>query len=131
MSCLFPDAVGIDEYWQRIASGHDAIKDIPMSHWSVADYYDQDPKSPDKTYSKKGGFLKPYQFDPLKFGISPHTMEATDTSQLLGMVAAHEAMADAGYGAEAAFDRDRVSCILGVTGCLELVIPLGARLGHP
>ncbi|MCI0699579.1 MAG: acyltransferase domain-containing protein, partial [Planctomycetia bacterium] len=27
--------------------------------------------------------------------------------------------------------RDRVSVILGVTGTLELVIPLGARLGHP
>ena len=38
---------------------------------------------------------------------------------------------DAGYGPERDFDRDRVSVILGVTGTLELVIPLGARLGHP
>jgi hypothetical protein len=29
------------------------------------------------------------------------------------------------------YDRSRVSVILGVTGTLELVIPLGARLGHP
>src|SRR5262249_22111758 len=28
-------------------------------------------------------------------------------------------------------DRSRVSVILGVTGTLQLVIPLGARLGHP
>src|SRR5207244_13344604 len=28
-------------------------------------------------------------------------------------------------------DRTRVSVILGVTGTLQLVIPLGARLGHP
>ncbi len=28
-------------------------------------------------------------------------------------------------------DRNRVSVVLGVTGTLELVIPLGARLGHP
>ena len=28
-------------------------------------------------------------------------------------------------------DRNRVTVILGVTGTLELVIPLGARLGHP
>ena len=28
-------------------------------------------------------------------------------------------------------DRRRVSVMLGVTGTLELVIPLGARLGHP
>ena len=31
----------------------------------------------------------------------------------------------------ASYDRNRVSVILGVTGTLELVIPLGARLGHP
>ncbi len=29
------------------------------------------------------------------------------------------------------YDRNRASVILGVTGTLELVIPLGARLGHP
>src|SRR5262249_56040773 len=29
------------------------------------------------------------------------------------------------------FDRSRTSVILGVTGTLEMVIPLGARLGHP
>src|SRR6202035_1346693 len=29
------------------------------------------------------------------------------------------------------FNRERTSVILGVTGALELVIPLGARLGHP
>ena len=29
------------------------------------------------------------------------------------------------------FDRDRVSVILGISGTLELVIPLAARLGQP
>jgi len=51
--------------------------------------------------------------------------------QLLGLVAAGHALKDAGYGPERAFDRNRTSVILGVTGALELVIPLGARLGHP
>jgi acyl transferase domain-containing protein len=39
-------------------------------------------------------------------------------------------LADAGY-ADKPFPRERTSVILGVTGALELVIPLGARLGHP
>src|SRR4029077_6445848 len=52
------------------------------------------------------------------------------------MVAAQRVLADAGYatGGKSAgrtFDRERTSVILGVTGALELVIPLGARLGHP
>ena len=43
------------------------------------------------------------------------------------------ALEDAGYGPGSGrdFDRNQVSVILGVTGTLELVIPLGARLGHP
>ena len=40
-------------------------------------------------------------------------------------------MRDAGYGPERDFDRRTVSVVLGVTGTLELAIPLGARLGHP
>src|SRR5260370_28421703 len=68
-------------------------------------------------------------------------MEATDTAQLLGLIAAQQALDDAGYavGGEGEngqapgkpLDRSSVSVILGVTGALELVIPLGARLGHP
>ena len=45
------------------------------------------------------------------------------------MMVAEQALKDAGYGAT--IDRKRIGCILGVTGTLELVIPLGARLGHP
>ncbi|WP_141734575.1 type I polyketide synthase [Oligoflexus tunisiensis] len=131
IGCLFPDANGLEEFWQGIKQGHDAIGPIPLSHWRPEDYFDADPKKPDHTYAQTGGFIKPYAFDPLKFGIAPHALEATDSTQLLGMVCAHEALVDAGYGPERNFDRDRVSCVIGVTGTLELVIPLGARLGHP
>ncbi len=132
MGCLFPDAANLDEYWNLIKQGHDAIRAVPLSHWRPEDYFHPDPKTPDHTYAKTGGFLKPYAFDPLKFGIAPQALEATDSTQLLGMVCAHEALVDAGYGPDnKSFNRDRVSCIIGVTGTLELVIPLGARLGHP
>ncbi len=131
LGCLFPKAAGRDEYWANIKNGVDAIIDIPSSHWAAADYFDSDPKRPDLTYAKRGGFLKPVDFDPGEFGIAPNAIEATDSAQLLGLVTAGMALRDAGYGPEKDFDRSRVSVILGVTGSLELVIPLGARLGHP
>jgi len=46
-------------------------------------------------------------------------------------VVARMAMEDAGYGEGRVWDRSRASVILGVTGTQELVIALGARLGHP
>nr|WP_246559337.1 type I polyketide synthase [Geoanaerobacter pelophilus] len=131
IGCLFPKAEDQTTYWANIREGIDAITDIPSTHWRVEDYYSPDQKTPDFTYGKRGGFLSPLQFNPLEFNIPPNTLEAIDTSQLLGLVAAGQALKDAGYGPDRQYDRNRVSVILGVTGTLELVIPLGARLGHP
>ena len=128
---MFPKAQDVERFWSNIKHGVDAITEIPESHWSPDDFYDEDQKRPDFTYGKRGGFLAPYDFDPMKYGVPPMALEATDTSQLLGMVVAEEAMNDAGYGPDVDFDRSKVSVILGVTGALEMVIPLGARLGHP
>src|SRR4029077_994523 len=140
ISCLFPKADDLQAYWANIKNGVNAITPVPVgSHWNAADYFDADPKSPDRTYARSGGFLSTVDFNPMEFGMAPKDIEATDTSQLLAMVAAQRSLTDAGYatgaaggyGAERKFDRERTSVILGVTGALELVIPLGARLGHP
>jgi Beta-ketoacyl synthase, N-terminal domain len=131
MGCMFPQANELAQYWANIRKGIDAITEVPESHWRVSDYFDQDPKAADRTYAHRGGFLTPVDFPLLEFGIAPHSVEATDTTQLLGLLVAKAALDDAGCLAHESLDRDRVSVILGVTGTLELVIPLGARLGHP
>ena len=131
MACLFPRADNVEAYWANLKNGVDAITDIPSTHWNVKDFFDEDPKATDRTYARRGGFLSPVAFDPLAFGIAPNDLEATDTTQLLGLMVAQKALEDAGYAEKGSFDRDRASVILGVTGTLELAIPLGARLGHP
>ncbi len=137
IGCLFPGADSLDAYWGNIRAGVDCITEVPPTHWNANDYFAADPSSPDMTYARRGGFLSAYPFDPLRYGISPNNLEATDASQLLGLVVAEQALRDAGYATSRdatdgrAFDRDRTSVILGVTGTLQLVIPLGARLGHP
>ncbi|MGD8663854.1 MAG: beta-ketoacyl synthase N-terminal-like domain-containing protein, partial [Desulfobacterales bacterium] len=131
MGCLFPKSTGLKEYWKLLYHGKDAITEVPASHWSPADYFDTNPKSPDRVYCKRGGFLEPISFDPSEFGIPPSSLEATDTSQLLGLLAAKMALEDCGYGEDRDFNRDRTAVILGVTGTQELVIPLSSRLGHP
>ncbi|MGW8313659.1 MAG: beta-ketoacyl synthase N-terminal-like domain-containing protein, partial [Desulfuromonadales bacterium] len=131
IGCLFPQAEDKRTFWTNIKQGRDAITEVPESHWRSDDYFDPDPKSPDKVYAKYGGFLSPVDFNPMQYGVLPNALEAIDTSQLLGLVAVDQALQDAGYSAGKEYDRDRVSVILGVTGTLELVVPLGARLGHP
>jgi len=137
IGCLFPGASDPHTYWSNIREGVDAITEVPPTHWNPDDYFDKDKNAPDMTYARRGGFINPVDFDPLLYGMSPNNIEATDTTQLLGMVVARQALLDAGYatGRDSKdgrqFDRNRTSVILGVTGTLELVIPLGARLGHP
>src|SRR6266849_6664443 len=131
MGCMFPKAGDLQGYWTNILGRVDAITDVPATHWRPEEYFDPDPRAKDRTYAARGGFLAPVDFPPLEFGVTPNALEAIDTTQLLGLMVAREALEDAGYGAGREFDRDRVSVILGVTGTLELVIPLGARLGHP
>ncbi len=130
IGCIFPKARNLQEYWTNLKEGVDAITDIPETHWNPDEYFNEDPKSPDRVYAKKGGFLPQVDFDPLAFGILPNALEATDTSQLLSLVAAQDALRDAGY-LNRELNRDRTSVIMGITGTQELVIPLGARLSHP
>ncbi len=131
ISCLYPDAPGLKAYWQLLFQKRDAIQDIPETHWSTDEYFNADPKKPDHVYCRRGAFLPAVDFDPSEFGIPPNSLEATDTSQILALMTAGEALQDAGYGRTSEFNRDRTSVILGVTGTQELVIPLGARLGYP
>jgi len=128
IGCLFPKAAGLGEYWANIKARVDGIGPVPPTHWNPDEYFDLDTKRPDMTYARRGGFLDPYPFRPADFGIAPNDLEATDTSQLLALVVAQKAMEDAGLARDASV---RTSVILGVTGTLELVVPLGARLGHP
>ncbi len=127
MACFFPKSSGLKEYWRLLFRGRDAITEVPATHWAKQDYFDPDPRTPDRVYCTRGGFISPVDFDPSEFGIPPSSLEATDSSQLLALAAAKQALRDAGLP----FERDRTSVILGVTGTQELVIPLSARLGFP
>lgn len=130
MGCLFPHANNLTEFWRMLRRGEDGITDAPPSHWSISDYV-AEYGTPDHLYCARGGFLDPVPFDPTEFGIPPTILEATDTSQLLGLVVAKAALEDAGYGDDREFNRERASVLLGVTGLQELSLPLASRLGHP
>jgi acyl transferase domain-containing protein len=132
MASLFPQAKNLREYWQNIINKTDCITDVPSTHWSVEDYYDPNPRTPeDKTYCKRGGFIPEVDFNPMEFGIPPSILEVTDVSQLLSLLVAKAAMEDAGYGESRDFDREFVGVVLGVAMAKQLGMPLSARLEYP
>ncbi|MDZ7845150.1 MAG: beta-ketoacyl synthase N-terminal-like domain-containing protein [Anaerolineales bacterium] len=130
-AAVFAKAASLDEYWDNILHKIDGITEVPPSRWDPEEYYDPDPGAPDKTYCKRGGFIPPIDFDPLEFGLPPNLLEVTDSSQLLGLVVARDAMEDAGYGLDREFNRQETGVVLGVAGGQKLITDLSARLQYP
>ncbi|WP_112106141.1 type I polyketide synthase [Parafrankia sp. Ea1.12] len=137
MAGLFPHAHDFREFWQNIVDARDCIEDIPASRWNIDDYYDADPTVPDRTYSRRGGFVPDVAFDPLEFGLPPNQLEVTSTLQTLSLVVARDLLRDAGarsaHSADGAdwYDADSTGVVLGVTGPVPLMHPLAARLTTP
>ncbi|MGW4124882.1 beta-ketoacyl synthase N-terminal-like domain-containing protein [Nocardia sp. NPDC004711] len=131
MSGLLPKARNHREYWQNIVDGVDCTEDVPASRWSLDDYYDADPATPDKTYSRRGAFLPDVDFDPLEFGLPPNQLEVTSTMQTLSLGVARDLLADAGATGSSWYDPARTGVVLGTTGPVPLMHPLAARLSTP
>ncbi|WP_448858049.1 polyketide synthase Pks13 [Corynebacterium propinquum] len=76
MSARFPQADGLDEYWQLLAEGRTATGELPLGRWSE---YQSDPVMSEKMgkINLSGGYLDDIaSFDPEFFGLSP--IEATN-----------------------------------------------------
>ncbi|MCP6761474.1 MAG: SDR family NAD(P)-dependent oxidoreductase [Fischerella sp. CENA71] len=131
MASIFPQSKNLQEYWEKIIRQVDCITDVPPSRWNIDDYYDPNPKAPDKTYCKRGGFIPEIEFNPMEFGLPPNLLEVTDVSQLLGLVVAKAAIEDAGYGEKKQFNREHTGVILGVALARQLAMPLATRLEYP
>jgi polyketide-type polyunsaturated fatty acid synthase PfaA len=131
IASVLPQASTLQQYWENILNEVDCITEVPSSHWDVEAYYDPDPRAQDKTYCKRGGFMPEIDFNPIEFGLPPNLLEVTDSSQLLSLVVAKQAMEDAGYGESRDFDRQLAGIILGVAVGRQLATPLTARLQYP
>jgi acyl transferase domain-containing protein/acyl carrier protein/NAD(P)-dependent dehydrogenase (short-subunit alcohol dehydrogenase family) len=133
MSSLFPQAENLQQFWNNIFTGHDAITDVPETHWRIDDYYDADPNAEDKTYCRRGGFLPATAFNPVEFGIPPNALDVIDVLQLLSLNVAKSTLYDAGYFETEKFQtiKERVGVVLGITGANSLTQPLSNRLQSP
>ncbi|MCU7938437.1 MAG: SDR family oxidoreductase [gamma proteobacterium symbiont of Bathyaustriella thionipta] len=130
MASLFPESRDLKEFWENIVGKMDCVIDVPSDRWEINDLYDADPSAPDKSYSKRGGFIPDIDFDPMEFGLPPNILEVTDSSQLLSLVVARDLIKDCGY-IDGEFDRQNTGVILGVGGGQKLITPLVSRLQGP
>ncbi|MCX8132187.1 MAG: SDR family oxidoreductase [Clostridia bacterium] len=94
-----PEAKTLDEYWDILMNGKCTIKEVAEERWPIDENFNTDRNLLHATYCRHGGFLdKPYDFDPIFFGMSPIEAEATDPQQRIFLQVAWEAVQQAGYG---------------------------------
>ncbi|HWK03478.1 MAG TPA: SDR family NAD(P)-dependent oxidoreductase [Puia sp.] len=119
MACIYPGARNIDEYWRNILQGKDCVTEVPDERWNKDLYYNPQANGDGKSNSKWGGFIPRIDFDPLEFGIPPQSLAAIEPTQLLTLLAARDALRNAGY-ADKEFDRENVSVIIAAEGGNDL-----------
>ncbi len=113
MACTYPGARHAFEFWQNIVNKVDAITDVSPERWNPDIFYDPDPNSEDRLYSKKGGWIPDtFSFNPFKFGIPPSSIAGSEPDHTLLIRCVFEALEDAGY-LNREFNRERTSVTVG------------------
>ena len=114
VGAVLPDAPDAPSFWRNIKNGRYSITDVRPDRWDPAIYFDPDPKAPDKSYSKIGGWVREWEWDPLKWRlpIPPRVSASMDLTQKWAVIVAREALNDYGYPSRP-LDAERTAVILG------------------
>lgn len=97
MACRFPGAPSLEEFWNLLRDGCDAIDLIPESRWDREYTFDPNTEKPGKINTRHGGFIEGIDlFDNVFFCISAEEAIQVDPQQRIMLELAYEAFADAG-----------------------------------
>ncbi|HRX70923.1 MAG TPA: SDR family oxidoreductase, partial [Candidatus Competibacteraceae bacterium] len=110
-----PGATDAQEYWRNLVQGANCLTEVPSERWDWRLYYDPDPATRDRIYSKWGGFITEQPFDPTRYGLPPVALKSVDALQLLTLETVRQALEDAGIDL-AQTDRERIAVVLGTSG---------------
>ncbi|MBC3787161.1 non-ribosomal peptide synthetase/type I polyketide synthase [Spirosoma utsteinense] len=116
MGCRFPGGADHPEaFWNLIKAGFDGVSDVPADRWNAAEYYDADPASGGKIYSKYGCFLDDVdKFDARFFNISAREAESLDPQQRLLLDVSWKALENAAIAPDALNGSD-TGVFIGIT----------------
>ncbi len=114
VGAILPDAPDADSFWRNIRDSRYSISEVDPARWDPALYYDADLQAPERTYSKIGGWVRDWEWNPLtwKLPIPPRVGDAMDDCQKWAVACTRMALADAGWP-ERPLDLDRTGVMLG------------------
>ncbi|MCC7361303.1 MAG: type I polyketide synthase [Anaerolineales bacterium] len=126
LGCRFPGQAGSPgAFWRLLAAGVNAVTPIPPDRWPVEAYYDPNPETPGKAYTRYGAFLEDIdKFDAQFFNLAPVEANSMDPQQRLLLEVSWEALEQAGLAGDG-LRGSRTGVFVGVCGSDYMLYTLG------
>lgn len=128
--CYYPGANTTKKLWENILSRRRQFRRFPDIRLPMSEYYDSDPKAPDKTYGNQAAFIDGFEFDWIKRRVPKKAYETTDIVHWLSLEVAIKALENANYNRHNVPTK-RTGVILGNTLTGEQVRAQSIRLRWP
>src|SRR5674536_284777 len=114
LEAVMPGARDGATFWQNIKNKVYSISEVHPDRWDPALYYDADIAAPDKSYTKIGGWVRDFEWEPMKWRlpIPPKVSEQLDDGQKWSVALSRGALMQAGWP-KWNVDDERVAVILG------------------
>ncbi|MEM9387922.1 MAG: SDR family NAD(P)-dependent oxidoreductase [Pseudomonadota bacterium] len=115
IGCRFPGAKGLDEFWDLMCKGVDAVTEVPDTRWPIDQVYDENPLAVGKMNTRRGGFLEDIELmDRNFFQLAVREAIRMDPQHRLMLEVGWEALEDAGMTAEQVSD-SRTGVFVGIS----------------
>lgn len=97
-SCLFPGAHDPDQYWDNLLAGRDLRSEASAADFGMPlDACVSDAPQPNRIYSRRGGFIRDFRFNPEGYLLPAAELERLDAVFQWSLHTAREALRSAGY----------------------------------
>ena len=114
MSCRFPGAENVNEYWNLLKDPEPQFAPIPRARWVHDSFFSDDRRDTHTAYvDRLASVADAGMFDAKHYKIPPRRARALDPQHRLLVDLAREAIQDAGWETSG-FDRENTSVIVGL-----------------
>ena len=111
MGTILPGAQTPEEYWKLLKTGEDPKCEVPIERWD-ADRYTSPIKQRYRSISRRGGFIRGYQYDWRSHKVPPKQVANANPLQFELLDAADRALKSSGYSGDK-LPRDKVGVVVG------------------
>ncbi|HEX2784573.1 MAG TPA: type I polyketide synthase, partial [Ilumatobacteraceae bacterium] len=132
VGAILPDAPDAATFWNNIEQGRYSVTEVQADRWDSDLYFDADHKAPGKTYSKIGGWVRQWEWEPMQwhFPIPPKVGDSMDDAQKWAVAGTHAALVDYGWP-ERTIDTEHTAVILGNAMGGEKHYQTALRIAYP